>query len=55
MDYKGVIEEQITILQKLQNEIDSSNLNALSKSEAAVKIAEEINCLVAHAKDIKKA
>jgi hypothetical protein len=54
MDHKAIIEEQITILKKLQSEIVQTNsIKIIEKSETAVRVAEEINILVAHARSIR--
>lgn len=52
MKYKETLEKQIKILEELQDENVDSDMNASARAETAVKIAEEINCLVAHAKVI---
>jgi len=56
MDYKATLEKQIETLEKLQHEnISNPCINIVEKTENAVKIADEINRLVAHAREIKTA
>lgn len=50
MDYKAKLNKQIEMLEKLQEEIITTN--NIDKADTAVRIAEEINNLVAHAREI---
>jgi hypothetical protein len=53
MDYKSSLNKQIMTLETLQeSNIASGNIDITAKTENAVKIAEEINRLAAHAKEI---
>jgi hypothetical protein len=53
MDYKSTLNKQIVTLETLQEKnIALDNIHITAKTENAVKIAEEIDRLVAHAKEI---
>jgi hypothetical protein len=55
MKYKEILEKQIAILENLQDVNIAANNSSIAKSQAAVNIAEEINRLVASAKEIVEA